>query len=121
MAELQRKLRRIDAEYPKRIKAIHEQVAKPVESMARRRAPVRSGRLKNSVRSSGTQRAAVVRAGTNVKRYRYAGVIHFGWPERNIRAQPFMTEAIEVAAPMVVRTYEKELVGFVQGIWGGSA
>lgn len=55
--------------------------------------PIDSGRLLRTVRGSATPRQGVVRAG-NRGRVPYAGVIHFGWPRRNISAQPFLTDAL---------------------------
>jgi hypothetical protein len=78
------------------LKAAHAQVAKLVEQRARPRTPNTSGRstgaLAASFRSSGTARAAIVRAGR--ASVPYAGVIHFGWPGR-IRENPWIMRAAE--------------------------
>lgn len=46
------------------------------------------GRLKASMRVAATNRAGIVRAGR--KSIPYAGVIHWGWPQRGIRARPWI-------------------------------
>jgi hypothetical protein len=52
-----------------------------------------TGRLAGSVRGSGTQSAAIVRAGR--ASVPYAGPIHWGWPSRNITAQPWLWDAAQ--------------------------
>lgn len=64
-----------------------------------------SGRLAGSVRSSGQARTGVVRAGK--ASVPYAGPIHFGWPKRNIRANPFLSSALERQESAVVEVYER--------------
>lgn len=54
--------------------------------------PVRTGKLKNSIRSARQQNRAVVRVGNAA--VPYAGPIHWGWASRNIKPQPFIPEAI---------------------------
>lgn len=54
--------------------------------------PSRTGRLAGNVRAGRGKTKAVVRAGG--ARVPYAGVIHYGWPARGIRAQPFLTDAL---------------------------
>jgi hypothetical protein len=53
---------------------------------------------------SGTARAGVVRAGK--KSVPYAGPIHWGWPKRNIKANPFLSKALESETDEVVDVYE---------------
>ena len=54
--------------------------------------PVLEGRLSGTIRAGRGKTKAVVRAGGRAAPY--AGVIHYGWPARNIEAQPFLTEAL---------------------------
>lgn len=54
--------------------------------------PVLSGALKGSLRAGRGKTKAVVRAGG--ARIPYAGVIHYGWPARNIEPNPFITDAL---------------------------
>lgn len=55
--------------------------------------PVKSGRLAGTMRAGRGKTKAVVRAGG--ARTPYAGVVHYGWPARGIRAQPFFTAALQ--------------------------
>lgn len=75
------------------LKATHKKIAQIVEFDALQLAPVVTGGLVGSIRASGTQTAAIVRAGRST--IPYAGPIHWGWPARNITAQPFLVDAQE--------------------------
>ena len=87
----------------KDLKVVHAEAAKLVQLAAR--APVGpTGALAASIRSSGTARAGVVRAGK--KSVPYAGPIHWGWPKRNIKANPFLSKALESETAEVVDVYE---------------
>lgn len=55
--------------------------------------PHKSGKLAGSMRAGRGKTKAVVRAGGAA--VPYAGVIHYGHPSRNIRAQPFFTSALQ--------------------------
>ena len=69
---------KIDADFKKRFKDIHKGAADIIADEARRRAPVRSGRLKRDIRTSGTTKGGVVRVGR--KKLPYAGRVIFGDP-----------------------------------------
>lgn len=86
------------------LKAIHEAAAKLVEDTADPLVPRRSGALAGTLRSSGTKTGARVKAG--FKRVPYAGPIHFGWPARGIRPQPFLYDALDRRRSEVVDLYE---------------
>jgi hypothetical protein len=73
------------------LKDAHAAVAQLVVTAAAPNAPHRTGALAASVRGSGTQAAAIVRAGRAA--VPYAGPIHWGWPSRHITARPWLYEA----------------------------
>jgi hypothetical protein len=75
------------------LKAAHREIAERVVTEAQRRAPVRTGRLKASLRPVGTSASAIVRGGA--RSVPYANPVHWGWRRRNIRANPFVQEAAE--------------------------
>lgn len=104
--ELRRKLSAIDGAIDD-LKAVHLEAARMVESAAVGLVPVRSGRLRDTIRSSGTKTGARVRAG--FKRIPYAGVIHFGWPRRNIEPQPFLYDALDKRRRQVLDVYDERL------------
>lgn len=123
--ELRRFIRRFPDDLSKDgLKRIHDKVAEPVESEAKSRVPRRSGRLAGSIRrAKGSTKAATVRAGR--ASVPYAGPIHFGWPNRRvvwgkqtdgpvpIRAQPFLTDALDAKREVVFDMYEDELDKFI--------
>lgn len=90
---LRRQLRVLNRQLPSKIlpaamKAMVQEVAVPE---AREQAPKRSGTLARTVRGRGQQKGAFISAG--FKRVPYAGPIHYGWPSRNIEANPFLERA----------------------------
>jgi hypothetical protein len=98
------------------LKAAHAEVAKMVADRATRDAPVRTGRLAASVRPSGTQREALVRAGR--ASVPYAGVIHWGWPSRGIPARPFIADAAEELRDSWEATYLRHVNDILDTIEG---
>jgi hypothetical protein len=52
-----------------------------------------TGALAGSIRAGRGKTKAVVRAGG--AKAPYAGVVHYGWPARNIKPQPFLTDALK--------------------------
>ena len=95
------------------LKELHKRLADDVADSAKRKVPVRSGRLQRSIRGSGTKTAARVRTGNNRKSgpssVPYAGPIHFGWGARGIRPQPFMYDALDDRREAVVRAYDDQV------------
>lgn len=98
------------------MKDAHRKVAQTVTTRARGQVPVRTGRLQRTVRAGATQRAAIIRAGT--KAVPYAPPIHWGWPKRNIRAQPWMYEAAVATEPTWTTQYQdavEDILGTIEG------
>jgi len=95
------------------LKALHRSLADDVAGTAKTKVPVRSGRLRNSIRGSGTKTAARVRAGNNRKSgptsVPYAAPIHFGWSSRGIKPQPFLYEALDIRRQEVVDAYNSQI------------
>lgn len=95
-ARLRRTLRQAGSDLQD-LAAAHAATAQLVAAAGRARAPKVSGRLAGTIRPSGTKTKAVVRAG--FARVPYAGPIHWGWPSRNISAQPFLSDAATSTEP----------------------
>jgi hypothetical protein len=87
---LRRELKRAGASMQD-LKDAHNDVAQHVVRAAAPGAPRRTGRLAGTQRGCGTQSAAVVRAGGAATPY--AGPIHWGWPARHVKAQPWLYDA----------------------------
>lgn len=91
LRELRRDLRAIDRTLPRELskdmKAAAEGTVLPA---AKQQAPRRTGRLADSLKVSVRATSVAIRSPLP-----YAQPIHWGWPRRNIRANPFIERAIE--------------------------
>ena len=87
--ELRRAMKRAGLDV-KDLKMVHRQIADTVVSRAKGGAPVRSGRLRDSIRPGATQTAAIVRAGEPRCPTRTNPL---GLAETQHQAQPFLVEA----------------------------
>ena len=67
--------------------------------------PYRTGRLAGTVRAGAGRTKAVIRAGGAATPY--AGVIHYGWPARNIEPQPYLTDARGRTRPTVLAEFDR--------------
>ena len=94
------------------LKATHAESATIVEQRAVQLVPNRSGALVGSIRSTGQARQGVVRSGR--ASVPYAGVIHFGWPKRNIAPQPFLYDALDQRSGEVIDVYEKRVAALIK-------
>lgn len=120
-AELRKALRYIgDKGLVDTLKDAHREAAHIVVRRALPKVPVRTGRLRQSVRGLASQRDARVSAGR--ASVRYAGTVHFGRRTGNVgsppgnrkgrnvvRGRPFLFDAIEETRPQVVAAFEKAL------------
>ena len=75
------------------MRSVHDDAASVVAERARNAAPRRSGALADTVRVEPTDTGSEVTAGDHD--VPYAGPIHYGWRDRNIEPQPFLTDALE--------------------------
>lgn len=96
------------------LKDVNLEVAEIVKAASQ--PPRVTGRLAASERAAGTQAAAIVRAGG--ARLRYAAPIHWGWPARNIKAQPFISEAAETTEARWAARYYHHLEAVISAIEG---
>lgn len=62
--------------------------------------PALTGTLAATLRAGRGKTKAVVRAGG--ARAPYAGVVHYGWPARNIPDNEFLTEALNRTRPQIL-------------------
>ncbi len=98
----------------------NKKVAEIVIGDAKRFVPVLSGALATSLRNASTKTAARIRVGTSGGSKKsgsaasgdlveYAGPIHFGWPNRRIKPQPFIYEATDSRRAEVAMAYANRL------------
>ena len=76
-----KQLRKMDGETRNELKRVYIQSANIVYRNAMPRVPVRTGRLKSTMRITSSVRGGAVRAGGK-RSAPYAGPVHFGWPNR---------------------------------------
>jgi hypothetical protein len=93
------------------ISAASQQAAEIVAATSRTLVPVRSGRLKASIRAKKQARKVLISAGNN-STIPYANPIHFGWfydrnnfVRKNILPNPFFSKALGITREQVYRTY----------------
>lgn len=96
--------------------AANREAAGIVEAAARPNVPVLTGRLASTLKSSGSAKGGVVQVGR--LKVPWAGPIHFGWPKRNIKPQPFLFEAMDERRVEVEETYLKRLDELLETIKG---
>lgn len=68
--------------------------------VARSRVPTRSGRLAGSLTEVPDAGGVAIRSSLV-----YAGPIHNGWPAHNIRANPFLVDAVQAGEPAILGEY----------------
>lgn len=121
--ELRRALRKAEGDLDD-LKEAHLKVARIVAAAAKAAAPVRSGKLAESIRPNAGQRYARVSVGNNRSTKTgipYAGPIHWGWPtgspklpkkmqqikgrEWFIAPNPFVIDAAQATEPQWTRVY----------------
>lgn len=94
--------------------AVHRQAGDAVADEARQIVPYVSGALQGSIRPRASKTQVNVAAGS--KGVPYAGPIHFGWPSRNIRPQPFLYDALDRRFNEVVDKYEQHIEALVEKV-----
>lgn len=98
----------------------HRKTANVIVHAAENRTPVgpgRNGHIASTTRAGATQTSAIIRVGNNT-RFPYAGPIHWGWPARHIRANPWVSEAAQATEDRWVPLYFDQLEEIVKTIEG---
>lgn len=112
LKEVQYSLHKLGKDARNEMKPAHKAAAELVVYKARPMSPVRTGALRDTLRSFARQRSGVVRAGdVSVP---YAGPIVFGWPVRGIRANPFIYQAADARRTEIVALYEKRMAELIR-------
>ena len=99
------------------IKAAGKESADSVMGEARKLVPVRSGKLRDSIRLASNARGRVtIQAGNNRSSRSgvpYANPIHWGWFKRNIKPQPFFVKALGLTRGEVYEKYMKNMENLI--------
>jgi HK97 gp10 family phage protein len=90
------------------MKETHRKAGEIVAAAAKPLAPVRTGALATTITSSPTKYQGRVRIGRGAS-IPYAGPIHFGWPARRIKPQPFVYDALDERREEVLQAYETRM------------
>ena len=110
--ELRKALKTVGDEAKAGLKETNLEVAEIVARAAVTKVPAQSGALRETIRAAGAQTRASVKAG--FKKVPYAGVIHFGWPARNIAPQPFLYDALDSRRGEVVDAYKSGMADLLK-------
>jgi len=111
LRETVRSLERFGLEASEPKQAMHK-IGELVASRARQLAPRLTGTLAGTIKAGRAKAKATVRAGS--ARAPYAGPIHWGWPARNIAAQPFLVDALEQEHDNIIRLLESEMTRLIR-------
>lgn len=98
---------------------LNREAAQTVVPEAKKLAPVgdpKNGHIRTTIRAGATQREGLVRVGD--KKRPYGGAVHWGWPNRGIKAQPFLAVAAKNTEPQWVETYWDSLMKSIDKIQG---
>jgi hypothetical protein len=95
------------------VKDAGKQSGELVAGEARSLVPVRTGKLRDSIRVGATARGKItILAGNNrssKSAVPYANPIHWGWGKRNIRPQPFFVRALGYTRSEIYDNYFKQM------------
>ena len=111
LKETQKALRDMSDDLKDEMKPTHKAAAEVIVEGSKRYVPVRSGRLAASIRAVATRTSGRVRAGSAA--VPYAGPIHFGWPARRIKPQPFIYDAMDARRQEVYDLYAQRIFGLI--------
>jgi len=124
LKEVQAAIRRLgDTLLKDQLKSANKNVAQMIVDAALPEVPVRTGKLRQSVKATATQTAAYGKAGTPA-RVPYAAAIHWGEgagnvnfstgstvgrANRNIKGRPFLWDAADRVVNRAVKEYEDQI------------
>ena len=98
-----------DEELSKEMRAASKAAAEKVIPFAKKRVPVRTGALRDSITASSTRRAGLILAGTGVKTKPYAYLVHRGYDRTGGRGRyigkRYISKAVPEAWPQIIDEY----------------
>lgn len=89
-------------------KDLSDELSRKASAMA----PRLTGALASSVKGNASNDKAQILAGSNV--VPYAGVQEYGWPAKNIQAQPYLRPAVFDNMDYIVEKYNKYIESIVK-------
>jgi len=105
--DTRRKLKKLgdDVNYGDQFLAVNKTLADAVAADSKNYVPVLTGGLQGTIRAAASKTSGRVKAG--YKAVPYAGPIHFGWPARFIKPQPFIYDAIDRRRDQIKDRYDQ--------------
>lgn len=91
---------------------LNKELGSDLSKKASAKAPKLTGALSASVGFTATKDKAQIYAGSET--VVYAGVQEYGWPEKNIKAQPYLRPAVYDNMKYIVNKYEEYVVSVVK-------
>lgn len=111
LAQLQAKLRLVkDKELDNELKSIHKEIAAEVVKRAEPNVPVRTGKLRGSLRAAGTKKDAIGRVGK--ASVPYAAAVHWGY------GPPFLYDAAQTIEKDITERYDSAVAGMLDRVIG---
>jgi len=107
LREVQKALNKFSDATRKEMKSTHLRAAEIVVGASKKFVPIKTGALAQSIRASAVMTGGRVRVGS--ASVPYAGPIHFGWPARSIKPQPFIYDALDTRRGEVARLYAERI------------
>lgn len=107
LSKVRRDLKKLakDVDYGDQFLAVNKTLADAVAGESKNYVPVVSGALQGTIRAAASKTSGRVKVG--FKAVPYAGPIHFGWPARFIKPQPFIYDAIDKRRDQIKDRYEQ--------------
>ncbi len=112
LREVQKALNKFSGATKSQMQPTHLRAAEAVALQSRKFVPIDSGNLLTSIKPIGLKSGGRVRVGS--ASVPYAGPIHFGWPARRIKPQPFIYEALDTRRDVVLRIYDLKITELVK-------
>jgi hypothetical protein len=100
------------------LKDANAAIGNKVAVTAKATAPFKTGSLSGTVRANRAMKKVQIKAGG--ARVPYAGVIEYGWPARNIEAQPYLRRAAWDNREYAKEQYSINLQAIARKYIGGS-
>lgn len=100
------------------VKVAGKESAESVVTEAKTLVPVRSGKLRDSIRLASNARGRVtIQAGNNRSSKSgvpYANPIHWGWFKRGIKPNPFFAKALRLTRDQVFKNYMAQMSKLIE-------
>jgi uncharacterized membrane protein YebE (DUF533 family) len=107
LKEVEASLKKLSIEIEENNLPLNKELSSNLAQKASSVAPRLTGALASTVVGNPSARKAQIVAGSAA--VPYAGVIEYGWPEKNIQAQPYLTKTVYANMGYIVEVYNNYL------------